>query len=75
MLLGCTEMEAVQEMPQTTLLAGAALLACVFLALISAFRRSPKDAPPSVRMGLPIFGNIRAFLSSPLNMIKDCYDK
>lgn len=74
-LLGCTEMEAIQEMPQTTLLAGAALVACVFLALISAFRRSPKDAPPSVRMGLPIVGNIRAFLSSPLNMIKDCYDK
>lgn len=68
-------MEAIREMPQTALLAGAALVACVFLALISAFRRSPKDAPPVVRMGMPVFGNIRAFLASPLNMISDCYKK
>lgn len=68
-------MEAIQEMPQTALLAGAALVACVFLALISAFRRSPKDAPPTVRMGMPVVGNIRAFLRSPLNMISGCYEK
>lgn len=68
-------MDAIREMPQTALLAGTALVACVFLALISSFRRSPKDAPPAVRMGMPVFGNIAAFLRSPLNMIRDCYDK
>lgn len=68
-------MDAIREMPQTALLAGTALVACVFLALISAFRRTPKDAPPAVRMGMPVFGNIAAFLRSPLNMIWDCYDK
>ncbi|CAM9433996.1 unnamed protein product [Pylaiella littoralis] len=68
-------MDAIREMPQTALLAGTALVACVFLALISAFRRSPKDAPPRVSMGMPLFGNIAAFLRSPLNMIRDCYDK
>eukprot|EP00752_Nemacystus_decipiens_P012524 g11092.t1 len=68
-------METIRDMPQTALLAGAALVACVFLALISAFRRSPKDAPPVVSMGMPVLGNIRAFLRSPLNMIGDCYKK
>lgn len=68
-------MEAIREMPQTALLAGGALIACVFLALMSSLRRSPKDAPPQVRMGMPVLGNIAAFLRSPLNMIKACYDK
>ena len=69
-------METMREMPHMALLAGAALVACVFLALISAFRRTPKDAPPTVKLGvIPVLGNIRAFLASPLNMISNCYEK
>ncbi|CAN0604270.1 unnamed protein product, partial [Ectocarpus sp. 12 AP-2014] len=45
------------------------------LALIAAFRRSPKNAPPVVRMGVPVFGNFAAFIRSPLNMIRECYEK
>lgn len=66
-------MEAVREMPQTALIAGGALIACVILALLSALRRDRKDAPPRVSMGIPVFGNIAAFLRSPLNMIENCY--
>lgn len=68
------KMEAIKDMPQTALLAGIALVSCVFLALMSVFRRSPKDAPPTVSLGMPVFGNIAAFLSSPLRMIRNCYD-
>eukprot|EP00752_Nemacystus_decipiens_P012521 g11089.t1 len=68
-------MEAILEVPPSTLFAGAALVACILLALISAFRRSPKDAPPVVRMGMPVLGNITAFLRSPLKMMSKCYDK
>lgn len=62
-------------MSQTVLLAGGAVAACVFLALILALRRDPKDAPPRVSIGLPVIGNIMAFLRSPLNMIRSCYEK
>lgn len=66
----------IEAMPQTALLAGAALAACVFLALMSAFRRGQKDdAPPTVTIGMPVLGNIIAYLRSPLNMIKDCFEK
>ena len=71
-----TSMETMREMPHMALLAGAALVACVFLALISALRRTPKDAPRTVKLGvIPVLGNIRAFLASPLNMISNCYEK
>ena len=34
------------------------------------------DAPPTVKLGvMPVLGNIRAFLASPLNMISNCYEK
>lgn len=69
-------MEAVREIPQTALLAGAsALAACVFLVLVSAFRRSPKDAPPFVRTGMPVLGNIMAYVRSPMNVIRQGYEK
>lgn len=68
-------MEALREMPQTTLIAGGALVLCVFAALLSALRRDPKGAPPRVSLGMPLFGNIAAFVRSPLNMIETCYKK
>eukprot|EP00903_Cladosiphon_okamuranus_P022107 g20329.t1 len=68
-------MEAMREIPQTALLVGAsALAACASLALVSAFRRGPKDAPPTVRMGMPVLGNIIAYVRSPVKMLRDCYD-
>eukprot|EP00903_Cladosiphon_okamuranus_P006258 g6141.t1 len=73
---GKNAMEVLHEVPQAALLVGAsASAACVFLALVSAFRRSPKDAPPFVRTGIPVLGNIRAYVRSPVNMIRDCYEK
>lgn len=68
-------MEVVREMLQPALLAGAALVACVILALTSVLRRSPKDAPPIVKLGMPVLGNIRAFLRSPLKTIRECHEK
>lgn len=66
-------MEALRELPQTTLIAGGALVLCVFAALLSVLRRDPKGAPPRVSLGMPVFGNIVAFLRSPLKMIETCY--
>lgn len=67
-------MEALRDMPQTALVAGGTLIVCIFLALLSALRRDPKDAPPRVSMGMPLVGNIAAFVRSPLNMIQTCYE-
>ena len=69
------DMEEIRQMSSTVLLAGAALVACVVLASTSALRRTPKDAPPIVRMGMPVLGNILAFLRSPVFMAKECYEK
>ena len=64
-------------MPQTALFAGAALVTCVcMVVLISTFRGSPKkDAPRIVTVGIPILGNIRAFLAGPLHLIANCYEQ
>eukprot|EP00903_Cladosiphon_okamuranus_P013989 g13010.t1 len=69
-------MEAMRETTQTALLAGAsAMVACMSVVLLSVFRRSTEDAPPSVRMGMPVLGNVRAFVRSPVKMIGECYAK
>lgn len=69
-------MEAIREMPLSALLAGGVFLACtIFLALLVVLRRDPKDAPPKVSIGVPLLGNIKAFVDSPMKMIGDCYDK
>lgn len=68
-------MDGLAEMSQTALLAGGTLVAFVFLALLLALRRDPKDAPPRVSLGWPVIGNIAAFIKSPLNLIQHCYEK
>ena len=70
-------MEALLEiLPQTSLLAAAsALAACVILALVSALRQSRKDAPPALRMRVPVLGIARAYLRSPFKLITHCYEK
>lgn len=66
-------MEAVIR--ETAVLAGAsALAACFILVLVSAFRRSPKGAPPIVRVGMPVLGNIRAYVRSPIKLITHCHE-
>lgn len=68
-------MDAVRDMPQTALLVSGAIFAFVLLALLSALRRSPKGAPPVVRRGLPLVGNITAFVRSPIRLIQSCYEE
>lgn len=68
-------MEVVRHMSHTAVLAGAVLVACVVLALLRTLRSSPKDAPPIMKLGMPVLGNIRAFLRSPLNLVRECYEK
>eukprot|EP00752_Nemacystus_decipiens_P012520 g11088.t1 len=62
-------------MSQPALLAGATLLACVVLALTFSLRRRPKDAPTIVKLGMPVLGNVRAFLGGPTSTIRECYEK
>lgn len=66
-------MDALQDIPQTVLLAGGVLVTFLLLALMSALRRTPKDAPPVVSQGLPLVGNIAAFIRSPIKMMQACY--
>ncbi|CAM9902103.1 unnamed protein product [Heterosigma akashiwo] len=55
---------------------GASILLGALLALIVfVFRPRPKNAPPSVKLGAPVIGNIQAFIKSPLGLIKNCYEK
>eukprot|EP00903_Cladosiphon_okamuranus_P015545 g14351.t1 len=68
-------MDALREMSLPALLAGAALVACVVLALMSTRQRSPKDAPPIVKLGMPVLGNFIAYLRSPVETIKECQKK
>eukprot|EP00903_Cladosiphon_okamuranus_P015547 g14353.t1 len=68
-------MEAIRDMSQKALVAWVALVTCVVLALMSALRRRPHDAPPIVKLGMPVVGNVRAFLRSPLKMMSTCYEK
>eukprot|EP00752_Nemacystus_decipiens_P011637 g10332.t1 len=75
-------MDAIREEmpppPQTAVLAAIASVfaACVLLALVTAFRRRRrKDAPPSVRIGVPVVGNFRAYLRSPIKLITHGYEK
>jgi len=35
----------------------------------------PKASPPSVSIGLPVIGNIIAFVKSPINLMRECYEK
>ncbi|CAM9909662.1 unnamed protein product, partial [Discosporangium mesarthrocarpum] len=68
-------MDAFNEVPQTYLVVGGVALAAIVLVLISTMRREPKDAPPKVYLGIPIIGNIIAFIKGPLGMLDSCCKK
>eukprot|EP00752_Nemacystus_decipiens_P011638 g10333.t1 len=68
-----------EKIPRQTALIAAvsALTACVLLALLVSVvrRRRRKDAPPSVRIGVPILGNFKAYVRSPIKLITHSYEK
>jgi len=55
------------------LVVGSILAGAVLAYFIFPFR--PKKAPPNVSLGIPVFGNVLAFIKSPLGLINKCYQQ